>query len=86
MQRAHQNTLENVPIIVLTTLISAFRYPIPAAAACGLWSVSRIMYTLRYGSGDPKKRALPVRLSFLIQIGLSILSGKVVLDFVKAGV
>jgi uncharacterized membrane protein len=72
---AHQNTLENVPVVVLTwvlfpsrvvmglitllatyrTLISGFRYPIAAAAACGLWSITRIMYTLRYGTGEPKK-------------------------------
>ncbi|KAF8506581.1 hypothetical protein F5888DRAFT_10435 [Russula emetica] len=86
MQRAHQNTLENVPVVVLTTLISGFRYPIPAAAACGLWAVARIMYTIRYGTGEPKKRVLSVQLSFLLQIGLSILSGKVVLDLIKAGV
>jgi glutathione S-transferase len=86
MQRAHQNTLENVPVIVLMTLISGFRYPIAAAAACGLWTVTRIMYTLRYGTGEPKKRALPVRLSFFVQTTLSILSGKVVFDLIKAGV
>lgn len=86
MQRSHQNTLENVPVVVLTTLISGFSYPIPAAVACGLWTVTRIMYTLRYGTGEPKKRALPVRLSFFIQTGLSILSGKVIFDLIKAGV
>ena len=148
---AHQNTLENVPVVVLTwvlfssrtlvglitlfvgqlyyyrTLISALRYPIPAAAACGLWSASRIMYMLRYGSGDPKKVFVfytksawgrkseshplnPARTSGQVElprpdwwvnpafyecnasylsvrtIGLSILSGKVVFDLVKAGI
>lgn len=37
------------------TLISGLRYPIPAAAACGLWSLTRIIYTKRYGTGDPQK-------------------------------
>lgn len=78
---SHQNTLENVPVIVLTwvvfssralfglitlwqlyrTLISGFHYPIPAAAACGVWTVSRIMYTLCYGSGEPKKVSVSMK-------------------------
>jgi len=85
-QRAHQNTLENVPVVAVTTLISSLYYPLPAAAACGLWTSSRYMYTLGYGSGEPKKRAFPVRLSFILQISLSVLSGKVVFDLIKAGV
>ncbi|KAI0294982.1 hypothetical protein BC826DRAFT_909579, partial [Russula brevipes] len=55
MQRAHQNTLENVPVVVLATLVSGIRYPISAAAACGLWSFARLIYTVRYGTGDPRK-------------------------------
>lgn len=37
------------------TVISGLRYPIPAAAVCGLWALSRFVYTVRYGAGDPKK-------------------------------
>jgi glutathione S-transferase len=37
-------------------LITALKYPVPAAAACGLWSFSRIIYTLGYTTGEPKKR------------------------------
>ena len=37
------------------TLISGLYYPIPAAAACGIWTFTRIMYTIGYGSGEPKK-------------------------------
>ncbi|KNZ74146.1 Microsomal glutathione S-transferase 3 [Termitomyces sp. J132] len=54
-QRAHANTLENLPMIYATTLITAVKYPIVAAAACGAWSLSRIFYTRGYLSGDPKK-------------------------------
>ncbi|KAH9964219.1 hypothetical protein BC827DRAFT_57497 [Russula dissimulans] len=54
-QRAHQNTLENVPVIVLTTLIGGLHYPIPAAAGCALWSLARIIYTVRYTTGEPRK-------------------------------
>ncbi|KAH9995997.1 hypothetical protein BJV77DRAFT_187579 [Russula vinacea] len=68
-QRAHQNTLENAPVIVLTTLITGLHYPIAAAAGCGFWSFTRILYMLRYGTGEPKKRGLPIRLSFITQTG-----------------
>src|SRR5260221_5490686 len=37
------------------TVISGLRYPIAAAAGCGLWALSRFIYTVRYGTGDPKK-------------------------------
>jgi len=85
-QRAHQNTLENVPVVILTTLIGGLRYPIPAAVACGFWSFTRIIYTLRYGTGEPKKRALVFRFNFIAQLVLTALSGKVAFDLIKAGV
>ncbi|KAF7366502.1 MAPEG family [Mycena sanguinolenta] len=55
-QRAHQNTLEYLPLLLSTTLITALKYPIPAAGALGLWSLSRVGYTLGYASGDPARR------------------------------
>ncbi|EAU92743.1 hypothetical protein CC1G_01788 [Coprinopsis cinerea okayama7 len=55
-QRAHQNTLENLPAVYISTIVTGLRYPIPAAAACALWVVSRISYTRGYITGDPKKR------------------------------
>ncbi|KAF9076057.1 hypothetical protein BDP27DRAFT_1380177 [Rhodocollybia butyracea] len=55
-QRAHQNTLENIPIIVLSTLVSAVKLPHIAAASCGLWVVSRVLYTRGYVTGKPEKR------------------------------
>ncbi|KAF5385167.1 hypothetical protein D9615_001343 [Tricholomella constricta] len=56
-QRAHQNTLENIPIVYVTTLLTGLKYPILAASACAMWSVSRIGYTRGYLTGDPSKRA-----------------------------
>ncbi|KAF7342014.1 MAPEG family [Mycena venus] len=55
-QRAHQNTLENLPLLYSTTLITALKYPVFAASALGLWSLARVGYTLGYTTGDPKKR------------------------------
>ncbi|KAF8167699.1 hypothetical protein B0H34DRAFT_682746 [Crassisporium funariophilum] len=55
-QRAHQNTLENVPIVYVTTLLVGAKFPAYAASAVALWSLSRIFYTRGYLSGDPAKR------------------------------
>ncbi|KAJ7099717.1 membrane-associated proteins in eicosanoid and glutathione metabolism [Mycena epipterygia] len=56
-QRAHQNTLENLPMLYSMTLITSLKYPMLAASALGLWSVTRIGYTIGYNTGDPKKRS-----------------------------
>ncbi|KAG6877883.1 hypothetical protein C0993_002884 [Termitomyces sp. T159_Od127] len=56
-QRAHANTLENIPVLYVTTLITAVKYPIVAATACGVWSLSRVFYTRGYLSGDPSRAA-----------------------------
>ncbi|KAL1951136.1 hypothetical protein VTO73DRAFT_285 [Trametes versicolor] len=57
-QRAHQNTLEAMPIVVGSTLIAGLTYPVAAAALCGTWVFSRIIYSIGYSTGDPKKRNL----------------------------
>ncbi|CAL1694147.1 unnamed protein product [Somion occarium] len=55
-QRAHQNTLENLPTILGSTAIVATQWPIFAASACGLWVAARVLYTIGYSTGDPAKR------------------------------
>ena len=68
---AHQNTLENLPIIYVlsvaqfvlsfdtdghfSTLLVGTKYPIVAASACALWSISRISYTCGYIKGNASK-------------------------------
>ncbi|KAF9225134.1 membrane-associated proteins in eicosanoid and glutathione metabolism [Gyrodon lividus] len=55
-QRAHQNTLEYMPVILVTTLVTALKYPILAASGCGFWTFTRVLYTIGYTTGDPAKR------------------------------
>jgi len=57
-QRAHQNTLENLPVILASTAITATKYPILAASLCAGWVFSRVLYTIGYSTGDPGKRNL----------------------------
>ncbi|CAE6531311.1 unnamed protein product [Rhizoctonia solani] len=55
-QRAHQNTLEWLPHVLFFTTFLGLRRPILAASLGAAWSASRVLYTIGYASGDPKKR------------------------------
>ncbi|PPQ78571.1 hypothetical protein CVT25_011782 [Psilocybe cyanescens] len=55
-QRAHQNTMEQLPLVIFGGGISALKYPIPVAAAILMWTVARVFYTRGYITGDPQKR------------------------------
>ncbi|KAF7329932.1 Microsomal glutathione S-transferase 3 [Mycena kentingensis (nom. inval.)] len=80
VQRAHQNTLEYLPIFYVTTLITALKFPVLAASLLGTWSVSRIGYTMGYATGK-RMNALSV-LHYPIFTGLLVSSGYTVAQFV----
>ncbi|KAI0089309.1 hypothetical protein BDY19DRAFT_137048 [Irpex rosettiformis] len=68
-QRAHQNTLEVLPQIYVSTLLVGLKYPILAASLCGFWTFSRVFYTLGYSSGIPKKVCDQTSLASLVTSG-----------------
>ncbi|KAF8578438.1 membrane-associated proteins in eicosanoid and glutathione metabolism [Ramaria rubella] len=55
-QRAHQNTLETLPITLFFLLFSGLTYPTVAAILGALWVLGRVVYTIGYVTGDPAKR------------------------------
>ncbi|KAF5323453.1 hypothetical protein D9611_005711 [Ephemerocybe angulata] len=55
-QRAHQNTLENLPILYVTAVVAGLRYPILTATLTGSWVIGKIAFTNGYATGDPDKR------------------------------
>lgn len=55
-QRAHGNTLENLPHVLFFTTFLGLRYPTLAASLGATWSATRVLYTWGYVTGDPKKR------------------------------
>jgi len=55
-QRAHQNTLEVLPAMLVTTLITGLSYPYVAAGLGGGWVLGRIFYTIGYATGNPNSR------------------------------
>ncbi|THV07610.1 membrane-associated proteins in eicosanoid and glutathione metabolism [Dendrothele bispora CBS 962.96] len=86
-QRAHQNTLENIPTIYLTSLLTSLKYPKIAAVAVGIWTVSRIAYSRGYLTGNPDKRINPIGLSgSLVTVGLIGSSAFAVYQLIVEGI
>merc|ERR1739842_162719 len=69
-QRAHQNTLERMPLFLIL-LLSAGLFNAKVAAALGFfWLLSRVIYSVGYYSGMPKNRVLGSLLSLLTEVAL----------------
>jgi glutathione S-transferase len=71
-QRAHQNTLESLPLLLVMQLLIAQVYPVTAAAIGAVWAVGRIVYMVGYSSGDPSKRLPGSMISNLTQMAVII--------------
>ncbi|KAL4426527.1 hypothetical protein ABPG77_008385 [Micractinium sp. CCAP 211/92] len=56
IQRAHQNSLENLPTLYALLLTAGVRFPISAAVAGAVALLGRIVYFNGYSTGDPKNR------------------------------
>jgi len=56
IQRAHQNTLENIPTFLFLLLTAGLSHPLISAVAGWVWIAGRIAYGIGYMTGDPAKR------------------------------
>ena len=56
IQRAHQNTLEQLPIFLVLLMIVGTAFPKYAAACGAIYVTSRFSYAWGYYTGDPEKR------------------------------
>ncbi|WOO80076.1 Microsomal glutathione S-transferase 3 [Vanrija pseudolonga] len=82
-QRAHGNTLENVPsVIALFGFLSVF-HPIVATSAVVVWVFGRVFYTLQYAAGNPAKRNGGVAISHYLGI-LTLLFGSLYVAVTKS--
>ncbi|KAL9549806.1 hypothetical protein MBANPS3_005025 [Mucor bainieri] len=55
-QRAHQNTLEILPVYNTLLLVGGLKYPEISAAAGVVFLLGRIVFTSGYTTGEPAKR------------------------------
>ncbi|CEP15667.1 hypothetical protein [Parasitella parasitica] len=55
-QRAHQNTLEMLPVYNTLLLVGGLKYPEISATAGVVFILGRIVYVKGYVTGDPAKR------------------------------
>ncbi|KAI5056688.1 hypothetical protein GOP47_0028506 [Adiantum capillus-veneris] len=55
-QRAHQNTLEGFPAFLSLLLLGGLAYPLTSSLFGMTWVAGRVVYSLCYYSGDPRKR------------------------------
>ena len=71
-QRAHQNTLETLPLALMCQALMGLKYPIVAAILGISWAVGRIIYANGYSSGDPSKRIPGSAIAGIVYLGLII--------------
>ncbi|GAA5989110.1 hypothetical protein JCM10908_001162 [Rhodotorula pacifica] len=73
-QRAHYNTLENLPVFLTALFHSGLYYPRFAAAAGLVYIIGRLAYIAGYSSGEPSKRQLGAfqYLGLLPMFGISV--------------
>ncbi|KAI8368277.1 uncharacterized protein BYT42DRAFT_586018 [Radiomyces spectabilis] len=70
-QRAHQNSLEQLPVFLTLLLIGGLRHAEISAAAGAFYLVGRIIYVNGYCTGEPSKRTRGIfgMLGFLAVLG-----------------
>ncbi len=83
VQRAHQNTLESYPIVMLQMVLGGMVYPVWSAIFGGIWTVSRVIYGYGYAKSGPKGRMLGGILSHLGDIPLMGMILKIGYDMIK---
>ncbi|KAK0548067.1 hypothetical protein OC846_003193 [Tilletia horrida] len=81
-QRAHANTMESQPGVLFSTFVAGLKYPRAAAALCGIWTAARVVYTIGYCTGDPKKRSSGAAPAALALLGLYGLTAYTLFDLV----
>ncbi|CAA6664868.1 unnamed protein product [Spirodela intermedia] len=70
VQRGHQNSLEMMPLFLVTLALGGLKHPIVAATLGALYAVGRFFYFKGYSTGNPNNRMKLGVLSFPAIMGL----------------
>jgi len=81
IQRAHQNTLEQYPQLLLSMFITGLKYPTFAAATGAAWIIGRVFYTLNYRKSADKRYSALGRLALWPSLILHLSSAWTVASF-----
>ena len=73
-QRAHQNTLEGLPITAINMLACGTVYPLTSAALGAVWSIGRVLYIRGYATNGPDGRMVGALVSHLGDFPLMLLA------------
>lgn len=83
-QRAHQNTLEQIPFFLTALFVGGSFHPIVVSLLGVMWLVSRIFYARGYYTGDPKNTVNPAKLSFMALALMMMVLPKVAFTLLRA--
>jgi glutathione S-transferase len=83
IQRAHQNTLESYPIVMLQMCLGGLVYPVWAAIYGGIWTASKVIYGYGYAKSGPSGRMIGGILSHLGDIPLFGMMLKIAYDMIQ---
>lgn len=78
IQRAHQNTVEGAPAVMIMTAALGLIKPLTAASILMVYNVGRVVYFNGYSTGVPSKRtpgALISFLSYAMSVGTALVAG-----------
>jgi glutathione S-transferase len=76
IQRAHQNTLESLPLVLSTMFATGLVYPLASALCGSIWVGGRFLYGLGYAANGPKGRQIGGMISHLGDLPLMIMAGR----------
>ena len=73
VQRGHQNTLENMPVVVALLLVTWPAFPLPSAICGFIWIAGRVLYMIGYSKGVAQRMWGAIAyVGFIGLLGLSL--------------
>ncbi|KAJ4844694.1 hypothetical protein Tsubulata_020669 [Turnera subulata] len=72
VQRGHQNSLEQMPVFFLLTVLGGFKHPCASAVCAALFTLTRYFYFTGYSTGVPENRNKIGKYGYFALLGLVV--------------